>query len=46
MEVGKENPSRGLPMRVLAADVGVEMFGNPLVKYMQQFFVTVYIMGW
>ena len=39
-EAGKTSPSRGLPMRVHSADVGVEMFGNPLVKYMQQFFVN------
>ena len=39
-EAGKTNPNRGLPTRVLAADVGIEMFGNPLVKYMQQFFIN------
>lgn len=31
--------SRGVPMRLQAADVSIDMFGNPAMKYMQRFFI-------
>lgn len=36
---GKSEVSRGVPMRVNAADISLDSFGNPAYKFMQRFFI-------
>ena len=33
--------TRGVPMRMMPADMGIDMLGNPNIKYMQKFFVKL-----
>ena len=35
------NVNRGVPMRMMPADMGIDMLGNPNIKYMQKFFIKL-----
>lgn len=36
---GPGGVQRGTPMRLQSADINIDMFGNPALKYMQRFFI-------